>query len=108
MFFITSVVLYIILIIFGLFTSSFDYKNPISLLTLITLISAVFFLHEYTKSYVSANFAMLIVIISGLLVVIFDMFGGMQWFIALKYIIFPVTIGLTYFERVQRGKYQFL
>ena len=107
-FFIAAVILYIILIISGLFASSFDFKNPVSLLTVITLISAIFFLHEYTKSYISANFAILIVIISGIIIVIFNILGGMPWFTALKYLIFPVSIGLTYFERVQRGKYQFL
>ncbi|WP_405307614.1 hypothetical protein [Methanobrevibacter sp.] len=38
---------------------------------------------------------------------IFNMMNGMPWFIALKYIVIPVTIALTYFERVQRGKYDF-
>ncbi len=32
---------------------------------------------------------------------------GIPWFIAIKYIIIPFSIGLTYFERVQRGKYDF-
>ena len=107
-FFIATIVLYIILIIFGLFSTTFDYKNPVSLLTLITLISAIYFLHDYTKSYISANYAMLIVLISGFIVVIFNIFSGMPWFIAVKYLIIPVSIGLTYFERCQRGKYQFL
>ena len=106
--FVIAVASYIVLIILGLFSSAFDFKNPISLLTLITLISAIFFLHEHTKSFQSANIAMLIVVISGVLVVIFNIMGGMPWFTALKYIIIPVTIGLTYFERVQRGKYNFL
>ena len=106
-FFISAIVLYIILVICGLFTSAFDFKNPISLLTLITLISAIFFLHDYRKSYMSANFAMLVVVITGIIVVIFDILGGMPWFIALKYLIIPFSIGLTYFERTQRGKYGF-
>ena len=105
-FFIAAIVSYIILIILGLFTSAIDFKNPVSLLTLITLISAIFFLSEYTKSYKSANIAMFVVIVSGIIVMIFDVFGGMPWFIALKYIIIPVSIGLTYFERSQRGKYR--
>ena len=29
------------------------------------------------------------------------------WFIGIKYIIITISIGLTYFERVQRGKYDF-
>ena len=106
-FFSAAVVLYIILIVFGLFTSSVDFKNPISLLTVITLVSAIFFFHDYKKSYQSANFAMLVVIITGMIVVLFDVWGGMPWIPALKYIIIPFTIGLTYFERVQRGKYMF-
>lgn len=32
----------------------------------------------------------------------------MPWFAAVKYIIIPVTIGLTYFERVKRGKYELI
>ena len=106
-FFNASIVLYIILIMFGLFTSAFDFKNPVSFLTLITLICAIFFLSEHKKNYQSANIAMLAVLISGIIVVIFDIFGGMPWFIALKYLIIPFSLGLTYFERTQRGKYDF-
>ena len=106
-FFIGAIVLYIILIVFGLFTSAFDFKNPISFLTLITLIASIFFLHDYRRSYQSANFEMLVVIVTGIIVVIFDIFGGMPWFIAIKYIIIPISIGLTYFERTERGKYAF-
>lgn len=106
-FFITSIILYIILIIFGLLSTTIDLKNPVSILTVITLISTIFFLHDYTKNYKTANFAMLITIVSGVIVLIFNVMGGMPWFIALKYIIIPVTIALTYFERSQRGKYDF-
>ena len=56
-------------------------------------------------NYKVANFA--ISLISGVIVLIFNMMNGMPWFIALKYIVIPVTIALTYFERVQRGKYDF-
>jgi hypothetical protein len=106
-FFVIAVILYIILIIFGLFATTIDLKNPVSMLTVITLVSTIFFLHEHTKNYKVANFAMLIAIIFGFIVLIFNMMGGMPWFIALKYIIIPVTIALTYFERSQRGKYDF-
>ena len=106
-FFISSIVLYIILILFGLLTSVLYFNNPVSVLTVITLVSAIFFLHDYRKSYQSANFAMLVVIVTGIIVVIFDIFGGMSWFIALKYLIIPFSIGLTYFERTQRNKYDF-
>ena len=58
-------------------------------------------------NYKVANFAILIALISGVIVLIFNMMNGMPWFIALKYIVIPVTIALTYFERVQRGKYDF-
>ena len=58
-------------------------------------------------NYKVANFAILISLISGVIVLIFNMMNGMPWFIALKYIVIPVTIALTYFERVQRGKYDF-
>lgn len=106
-FFISAVALYIIVIIFGIFATTIDFKNPVSMLTVITLISMIFFAHEYRVNYKVANFAMLIVIISGIIVLIFNMMSGMPWFIALKYIVMPVTIALTYFERVQRGKYDF-
>lgn len=106
-FFVSAIILYIILIIFGLLTTTVDFKNPASMLTVIMLISTIFFLREYTRSYKVANFAMLIVLISGFIVLVFNVMGGMPWFIALKYIIIPVTIGLTYFERSQRGKYDF-
>lgn len=106
-FFITSIVLYIILIIFGLITNTVDFKNPVSILTVVTLISMIFFLMDYRKNYKVANFAMLIALISGVIVLIFNVMGGTPWFIALKYIVIQVTIGLTYFERVQRGKYDF-
>lgn len=107
-FFTSAIILYIILIAFGLFTSTIDFKNPVGMLTLITLIAAIFFLREYRVNYVAANIAMLLILISGLIVLIFNMMGGMPWYTGLKYIIIPVTIGLTYFERVQRGKYNFL
>ena len=106
-FFVSSIILYIILIIFGLLTTTINLKNPVGMLTVITLVSSIFFLREYTRSFKVANFAMLIVIISGFIVLVFNMMGGMPWFIALKYIIIPVTIALTYFERSQRGKYDF-
>ena len=95
------------MIIFGIFATTVDFKNPVGMLTVITLISMIFFLHEYRVNYKVANFAILISLISGVIVLIFNMMGGMPWFIALKYIIIPVTIALTYFERVQRGKYDF-
>ena len=62
-FFIAAVVLYIILIFFGLFATTIDFKNPAGMLTVITLISMIFFLHDYRINYKVANFAMLIVII---------------------------------------------
>lgn len=106
-FFIVSIVLYIILIAVGLFTTTLSLNNPVGILTVITLISTIYFLHEYRTNYTVANFAMLITLISCIIVLIFNVMGGIPWFIALKYIIIPVTIGLTYFERVQRGKYDF-
>lgn len=105
--FVSTIILYIILIIFGLLTTTIDFKNPASMLTVITLVSTIFFLREHRRSYKVANFAMLIVLISGFIVLVFNVMGGMPWFIALKYIIIPVTIALTYFERSQRGKYDF-
>ncbi|WP_296883905.1 hypothetical protein [uncultured Methanobrevibacter sp.] len=106
-FFISAVSLYIIVIIFGIFATTVDFKNPVGMLNVITLISMIFFLHEYRQNYKVANFAMLIAIISAIIVLIFNILGGMPWFIAVKYIVIPVTIALTYFERVQRGKYDF-
>ncbi|WP_458402578.1 hypothetical protein [Methanobrevibacter sp.] len=84
-----------------------DFKNPVGMLTVVTLISIIFFLHEYRINYKVANFAMLIALASSVIVLVFNMMDGMPWFVALKYIIIPVTIALTYFERVQRGKYDF-
>lgn len=107
-FFTSAIVLYILLIISGLLTSAFNYTNPVSILTIVTLIAAVHFLYAYTKNYKSANYAMLLVLISVVIVMIFNMMGGMPWFIALKYLIIPCSIALTYFERVQRGKYDLL
>ncbi|WP_405274875.1 hypothetical protein [Methanobrevibacter sp.] len=49
----------------------------------------------------------MISLISGVIVLIFNIMGGLPWFVAIKYIVIPVTIALTYFERVQRGKYDF-
>ena len=106
-FFIAAIVLYIILIIFGLFTNALSLKNQVTILTVVTLISMIFFLRDYRKNYKVANFAMLIALVSAFIVLIFNVMGGMPWFIALKYLVIPVTIGLTYFERVQRGKYDF-
>lgn len=88
-------------------TTVINLKSPVSILTVIMLVSSIFFLREYARSYKAANFAMLIIIISGFIVLAFNVMGGMPWFIALKYIIIPVTIALTYFERTQRGKYDF-
>ena len=106
-FFISAIILYIFLIIFELFTSIISFSNPVGMLTVITLICMIFFLHEYRINYKVANFAMLIALISGVIVLIFNVMGGMPWVMGLKDIIIPVTIGLTYFERVQRGKYDF-
>ena len=106
-FFITSVILFIILMIFGLFTSALQFNSPVNILGVISLISTIFFLHDYTKSYKSANFALLITLVLSVIIVIFNIMGGMPWFAAVKYIIIPFTIALTYFERVKRGKYQF-
>lgn len=104
-FFMAAVILDIILILFGLLAITTDFKNPVGILTIITLISMIFFLHEYRKNYKVANFAMLIALVSGVIVLVFNVMAGMPWYVALKYIIIPVTIGLTYFERAQRGKY---
>lgn len=106
-FFLSAVILYVLTIILGIFATTVDFKNPVGMLTVITLISMIFFLHEYRVNYKVANFAILIALISGVIVLIFNMMNGMPWFIALKYIVIPVTIALTYFERVQRGKYDF-
>ncbi|AMD16655.1 hypothetical protein TL18_00545 [Methanobrevibacter sp. YE315] len=106
-FFVAAIILYIVLILFGLLANTLDLKNPVSMLTVITLVCIIFFLREYRINYKVANFAMLIALISGFIVLVFNVMGGMPWFIALKYIIIPVTIALTYFERSQRGKYDF-
>ena len=105
--FITAAILYIIVILFGIFATTIDFKNPVGVLTVITLISMIFFLYEYRTNYKVANFAIMISLISGGIVLIFNIMAGLPWFMAIKYIIIPVTIALTYFERVQRGKYDF-
>lgn len=106
-FFTISIILFIILTIFGLITTTLNLKNPSNIVIMITLISTIFFLSEYLKSYKSANYAMLIVIISSVISVILNIMSGMPWFVAVKYLIIPVSIGLTYFERTKRGKYDF-
>lgn len=106
-FFTSSIILFIILNIFGLITTTLNLKNPSNIVIMITLISTIFFLSEYLKSYKSANYAMLIVIISSVISVILNIMSGMPWFVAVKYLIIPVSIGLTYFERTKRGKYDF-
>lgn len=107
-FFTISVILYLILTIFGMLTTTFNVKSPMTICTIIILISAIFFLHEHIKSYKSANYAMMIIVISSFIVVILNIMGGMPWFVAVKYLIIPVTIALTYFERAQSGKYEFI
>lgn len=107
-FFTISIILYIILIIVGLFSTVFNVRSPMTICTVITLISAIFFLHEYLKNFKSANYAMLVIVIASLIVVILNIMGGMPWFVAVKYLIIPVTIALTYFERAQSGKYEFI
>lgn len=106
-FFTSSIILFIILNIFGLITTTLNLKNPSNIVIMITLISTIFFLSEYLKSYKSANYAMLIVIISSVISVILNIMAGMPWFVAVKYLIIPVSMGLTYFERTKRGKYDF-
>ena len=106
-FFTTAIILYIVLLIFGLITNTINLKNPVGMVGVVTLISTIFFLMEYRKNYMVANFAMLITIVSCIVVLIFNVIWGMPLLVALKYIIIPVTIGLTYFERTQRGKYDF-
>lgn len=106
-FFTSSIILFIILNIFGLITTTLNLKNPSNIVIMITLISTIFFLSEYLKSYKSANYAMLIVIISSVISVILNIMSGMPWFVAVKYLIIPVSMGLTYFERTKRGKYDF-
>ena len=106
-FFTSSIILFIILNIFGLITTTLNLKNPSNIFIMITLISTIFFLSEYLKSYKSANYAMLIVIISSVISVILNIMAGMPWFVAVKYLIMPVSMGLTYFERTKRGKYDF-
>ena len=107
LYFIATILLYILLTICGLFTNVASFNSPFSLFTLITLISTIFFLHDYRKNYRSANYIMLIIFVSATIVVAYNMTKGMAWFIAFKYIIIPISIGLTYFERAQRGKYDF-
>lgn len=106
-FFTSSIILFIILLIFGLITTTTNFKNPSNIVIMITLISTIFFLNEHLKSYKSANYAMLIVVISSVISVILNIMAGMPWFVVVKYIIIPVSIGLTYFERTKRGKYDF-
>ena len=67
----------------------------------------MFFLQEYKRNYKVANFAIVIALIAGIIMMVFNIMNGMYWFVAIRGIILPFTIGLTYFERVQRGKYDF-
>jgi hypothetical protein len=58
----------------------------------------VYFFKVYRANYKVANFAILISLISGVIVLIFNIMVGLLWFVAIKYIVIPVTIALTYFE----------
>ena len=103
-----SIILYIILIIFGLFATAVNVKSPMTICTVVILISAIFFLHEHLKSFKSANYAMMVIVIGSFVVVILNIMNGMPWFVAVKYLIIPVTIALTYFERAKSGNYEFI
>ena len=46
-------------------------------------------------------------LITCIIVMLVNLMMGIPWFIGIKYIIITISIGLTYFERVQRGKYDF-
>ena len=106
-FFTSAVILYIIFVLSGLLVTAFGLKTPIGLIPTISLISMIFFLQEYKRNYKVANFAILIALIAGIIMMVFNIMNGMYWFVAIRGIIIPFTIGLTYFERVQRGKYDF-
>ena len=107
-FFMSAVILYIIFVLMGLLATAIEFKTTISVFPTISLISMMFFLREYKTNYKVANFAILIALISSIIVMVFDVINGeMYWFVAIRNIVLPVTIGLTYFERVQRGKYDF-
>ena len=105
--FTTILIMFILLILVGLFANMMDLKTPTGLLTVILLVSAIFFMSEFRKNYKVANYALLVILIASTIITVLNIIAGLPWFAALKYIIIPVTIGLTYFERVQRGKYDF-
>ena len=105
--FTTILIMFILLILVGLFANMMDLKTPTGLLTVILLVSAIFFMSEFRKNYKVANYALLVILIASTIITVFNIVAGLPWFAALKYIIIPVTIGLTYFERVQGGKYDF-
>ena len=107
-FFTSAVILYILFVLMGLLTTAIEFKTTINVFPTITLICMIFFLREYKINYKVANYAILIALISSIIVMVFDVMNGeIYLFVAIRNIVLPVTIGLTYFERVQRGKYDF-
>lgn len=66
----------------------------------------VYFLFALNKKYASAKYALIFVIIFEIINrAIWCLTGVWPLFAAIPYVVITVSIALTYFERVQRGKY---
>ena len=100
-----AIVLYIFVLVLGIMTNLFNTHNPAGYIEIITLIAALYFLYAYKRSYRSAQYAMLLIVALQIVVVIWLVMSGVNWYIGLRMIILPAAIALTHFDRVQRGKY---
>ena len=98
--------LFVIQLVFSALSWFMDDGSPIlGFLTIIQLIILIYFFVAFTKNYKGAQYAMLLVIAIEIIIVIIDLTLGAHWFSCFKFLIIPCTIALTYYERVQRGKY---
>ena len=98
--------LFAIQLVFAVLTCFMNVDSPIlGFLTLIQLIILIYFFVALTKNYKGAQYAMLLVITIEIIIAIIRLTLGTSWVLCFKFLIIPCTIALTYFERVQRGKY---
>ena len=96
--------LFAIQLVFGALSFFMNVGSPIvGSLRIIQLIILIYFFVAFTKNYKGAQYAMLLLIVMQIIITIISFDGN--WVIDFKFLIIPCTIALTYFERVQRGKY---
>lgn len=105
-YYISAIILYIIILFLGVLSNLINNGSPIGYVIILPLITTIYFLYAYKKNYRSAQYAMLLVLVLQVVVAIcLIVIIGTPWYVGLKILIIPVTIALTHFERVQRGKY---